>query len=757
MKWIFTLFVALSALGLPAQQIGSAPGNDPLPGEEALPRIELKKAIDPIVLDGELKEKSWSQARPARRFWQYFPYDSLHAAGDTEIFMTYDEENLYVAAVCHSRADRFIVNSLRRDYSFRGIDNLTLVFDTFNDKTNAFVFGINPYGVLREALISGGGKSFRDFSDSWDNKWAGNAKIHGNYWVAEVAIPFKTLRFQEGSTVWRFNAYRNDTQTNELSTWIRIPRNQIIMDLGYMGELVFAEPLKKPGKNISVIPYLTAGGVRDYEDPEQTRPDMNFDFGGDAKIALTSGLNLDLTFNPDFSQVEVDRQVTNLTRFEIFFPERRQFFLENADLFGNFGLRGVNPFFSRRIGVATDTATGQNIQSTILYGLRLNGKVNENLRLGVLNMQTAKDESGGLPGFNYSVVALQRKVFDRSNVAFLFVNKQAINGEENTDAYDLYNRLAGLEYRLNSADNRFAGKAFWYQAFTTDPAAEQKFAHGFNLEFNEYRYRIEWNHLYVGNGFDAQVGFVPRRDFLSITPEFRYFFYPEKGAVNRHGPGLRYELFLDPGKDGNEYLGDFKRSDERVELFWELRYTSGARLRLGLERNFVFLFKDFDPTRKQDESVFLPAGSDYAYYGFSARFNSDRRKRIFVEMEPTLGEFFNGFRAGVRGNVNLRFQPYGSIALQFNYNHIRLDEPFQPVNLYLIGPRIDLTFSKTLFLTTFIQYNSQIDNLNVNARLQWRYKPVSDFFLVYTDNYLPDSLAPRSRALVAKLTYWLNL
>ncbi|MEO0331161.1 MAG: DUF5916 domain-containing protein, partial [Bacteroidota bacterium] len=271
--------------------------------------------------------------------------------------------------------------------------------------------------------------------------------------------------------------------------------------------MIWDEPLKKPGANISVIPYLTAGMNRDFEDPEQTTPNWPRNAGADAKIALTSGLNLDLTVNPDFSQVEVDQQVTDLSRFELFFPERRQFFLENADLFGSFGLTRVNPFFSRRIGVARDTATGQNIQNPILFGARLSGKLNENLRVGLLNMQTAKEEENGLPSFNYTVATLQQKVFDRSNVSFIFVNKQRLGMREN-ELYTPYNRVLGIDYNLASADGRWSGKTYFHQAITPEDTTNQKWAHGMNLIYNTRHFGFNWKHAYINEGYNAEVGFI---------------------------------------------------------------------------------------------------------------------------------------------------------------------------------------------------------------------------------------------------------
>ncbi|MEZ4824946.1 MAG: DUF5916 domain-containing protein [Bacteroidia bacterium] len=545
--------------------------------------IFVRRTTGAITLDGFLQEEDWFRGSPAVEFWQHFPADTLKAKGQTEIYMSYDDDFLYVGIKCLSFDDQYITQSLKRDYSFTGSDNISILFDTYADRTNAFLFGMNAFGIMREALISNGGRDFDDFSDSWDNKWFGKVKTHGDYWIAEMAIPFKTLRFKEGSQRWRFNSYRVDTDFNEITSWVLIPRNQIIMDLGFMREMVFEEPLAKPGKNISVIPYLTGGVTRDYENTDQQNPNLLSGVGADAKIALTSALNLDLTVNPDFSQVEVDQQVTNLDRFEIFFPERRQFFLENADLFSAFGTSRVNPFFSRRIGVAVDTATGQNIQNPILYGARISGKLNNNLRVGVLNMQTASEPDNGLPGFNFTVATLQQRIFSRSNLSFIVANKQAVNGHSYKGDFTDYNRVAGLEYRIGSANNRWKGKVFYHQAFTTKQEKD-KYSHGIQLEYLKRRYRLEWSHVFVGSGFDAEMGYVPRHDIFMVSPEAQFYFYPSGKTLNTHSIGLDYRAILKPGNDGNTLLPAWGKSDQDYSATWNLEFTNNTRGQIQVTR-----------------------------------------------------------------------------------------------------------------------------------------------------------------------------
>ena len=596
--------------------------------------------------------------------------------------------------------------------------------------------------MRREALIVEGGTDFDQFQTSWDNKWDGTAAIHDDHWSLEIAIPFSTLRFNEGSQKWRFQCYRFDTQSNEQMTWVRIPRNQSLINLAFMGDLHWEEPLRKTGANIAVIPYASTAWARDYENGAAA--DFKNNFGGDAKVGITPGLNLDLTFNPDFSQVEVDRQITNLTRFEVFFPERRQFFTENSDLFGGFGDERINPFFSRRIGIVADTASGSNIENAILYGVRLSGKLNDDWRVGLLNMTTDADRMNGLPNFNYTVAAVQRKVFSRSNVGMILVNKQALNPHE-TDLYDRYDRVIGLDYTLASADNRWNGKTFLHKNIAIGNP-DDAITHGLALSFRERKYQVSWSHAYVGEHYDPQVGFVPRKDFFRIDPAFGFFFYPQRGALNDFEVGVETNFIFTNG---------FGRSDHDIEIEFSGQFKNSTRIRAGLTHRYTYLFEEFDPTRTDSEP--LPADSEYNDISFRASYSSDQRKAFGYRLNTNIGEFFDGFRASIGGNLSYRFQPFGTVAINYNIDYIDLKEPYAEETLFLIGPRIDLTFSKSLFFSAIIQYNDQTDNMNINARLQWRFKPVSDLFIVYTDNYLTDGFVVRNRSLVAKATYWLNL
>ena len=355
--------------------------------QELPKKFTVKYITDQITLDGALDEAIWEEADGPKDFQQYFPTDSVLAQHQTVIKMLVSETTLYIGMIQYAPGNDYTIPSLERDYRAGNSDNISLLFDTFNDGTNAFLFGINAYGVRREALIAGGGVSFDNasFNVAWDVKWKGETKLYDNYYTAELAIPLTSFKFKEGETKWRFQSYRFEFQSNERSVWPKIPQNQNVANLAFMGDMHFERPLGKSRTPFALIPYVNTIALEDFEGDSR---ETDIQFGGDAKISIGNSMNLDVTINPDFSNVEVDAIFTNLTRFEIGLPERRQFFIDNADLFGTFGdTRDANPFFSRRIGIAEDTA-GNTIENKILAGARLSGKLDENWRLGFFSIQT---------------------------------------------------------------------------------------------------------------------------------------------------------------------------------------------------------------------------------------------------------------------------------------------------------------------------------------------------------------------------------
>ncbi|MEM7109641.1 MAG: DUF5916 domain-containing protein [Bacteroidota bacterium] len=722
-------------------------------------RMVASKIDVNITLDGKLTEKFWAQAGTAKDFMQNFPEDSVPAIDQSTVKLAFNDEFLYIGGVCYegsSGAD--ILTSLKRDFSWSVNENFSIYIDPFNDYTNGFTFGITPYGVQREGLVTNGS----DVSTDWDNKWYSQVSRYEDRWEFEMVIPFRTLRYDDTNDQWNIVFLRNNLKRNERTAWTLVPQGFSSSAFAFAGRLTFDSPLPKAGPNFVVIPYVASGIAKNYEGETPTETD--FQVGFDAKIGVTSSLNLDLTVNPDFSQVEVDRQVTNLGRFEIRFPERRQFFLENQDLFGEGGFGDARPFFSRRIGIAQDTA-GNSIQVPITYGARLSGKIGQNWRIGFLNMQTRAEEAATLTGIdeiensfnllsqNYTVAVMQKQVFERSNVGIIAVNRQAFNYEEgdSTLSTSEYNRVVGFDYNLLSADGRWEGDFYFHRSF--DPVKKvDPISGGAFLRYNTTKFTLGTINSVVGEGYNAEVGFVQRKDIVRMTAFGDYRMYPRSGGlINNHGPGARYSFFGDLGLD---------RTDLEYQFSYQVEFNNTIRAEFEYNYTYQLLRQNFKPI----SGYSLAEGTDYDWRSYNLSFNTDRRKLFWVDADLRLGGFYNGDIQRYRGSVNYRYQPFLNFSVEFDYNNIKMpfrqDSPEDESNqseFWLLGPRADLTFTDKLFLTTFVQYNEREDNVNLNARFQWRYKPVSDLFVVYTDNYFPDSFAAKSRALVFKLTYWLNI
>lgn len=712
--------------------------------------LHISRSRSAIRLDGILDEEAWHVADSATNFYQTFPFDSSYAKANTVVRATYDDQFLYFAAICYSNnPGKFVVPSLRRDFRGQGLDLFAIILDTFQDVTNAFTFGTNPVGVQREGLVAAGGADFdRAVDFSWDNKWYNAVKIHPNAWVAEFAIPFKTIRFKAGAREWNLNFFRQDSQLNERASWARVPRIFPIFALNYHGKLIWDEPLQHPGPNISVIPYVAQRTSKDFEDATSANSELAF--GGDAKIAVSSSLNLDVTVNPDFSNVEVDQQQTNLNRFELFFPERRQFFLENQDLFADYGNQKLRPFFSRRIGLAQDTSTGLYVQNKILFGARLSGNISKKWRVGILNMQAARDNDINLPSYNFGVATVQRRVGTNSNIRGIVVNKQDFSNSQD------YDRTAGLDYNYSFVNNKFTGNAFLHQQFKPstkgkDLSAEQ-FGHGFSFNYNIPKFFINWTHQVIGKNYKPSVGYVPRSGYKQINPIVGYVWYPQSKIINNHGPGIYAIATWDD---------IYKFSDSETTLFYQLNFQSGAEFIMGLKETYTQLTFSYDPSESKGPE--LLQGSDYRYKNVWWEFGSNQRRKFTYRLNGSMGQYYNGDLYSINGSLSYRLQPYGVFSVDYDINKVVLPRPFNSADIVLVGPRVDLTLSRSLFWTTTVQYNSQFDNLNINSRLQWRFKPVSDLFIVYTDNYFYDyrntseNFSVKNRAIVLKLTYWLNL
>jgi hypothetical protein len=728
---LFTLFHLVSiAETLPSAEIPVS-RNDSVPEKKTINqdyKIHARRIKGAIKLDGIANEKDWQEAETAKNFYMVLPYDTGHSAAKSEVKVAYDEKALYMAVIFHDTLPgKRPVESLRRDFIFANNDNFLVFIDPFNDQTTGYSFGVNAAGAMWDGTMSGGSAS----NLIWDCKWDVKTKNYPDKWIAEFRIPFKSLRYKSNLDHWNIQFSRLDLKLNEKSAWAPVPRQFPTASLAYAGQLIWDTPPPKSGIKLSLIPYLYGGISRNFEQQEPTVYKKSF--GMDAKIGLSSSLNLDLTYNPDFSQAEVDDQVTNLERFELYFPEKRQFFLENSDLFANFGTTTIRPFFSRRIG----------LDAPVNAGARLSGKLGQDWRIGLMDMQTGSE--GDILARNFFVASFQKKIFSRSNIAAIFVNKQELNIPDNWSG-NSFNRVAGLEYNLASRDNFLNAKIFGQKSFTPKANTAEEYSEGINLAYSRKNYLLEFTQLYVGKDFNAETGYVPRTDFLRMDPKVTLKFYPKKGNIENTGTYAEFDNYFIPGS--------MKLTDRNIGLDYYANFKNRVHVELKADYWYVFLRQDFDPTNKGTH--YLPAGSDYQWRDISFLFNSDNRKTIKYDFQTGYGGYFNGKRWFASGDLIYKFQPYGYISLIYSYNQLYLPQPWENTGFWLVGPKLDVTFTNKLFFTTYVQYNNQADNLNINARFQWRYKPVSDLFLVYTDNYFPGSMNVKNRALVLKMTYWFN-
>ena len=720
-KVLITLFICLSAqLTLFSQ---------PTPVNREKYRMHVSHSSEDVKIDGVLDERTWQTSEIAKNFTRVTPTDTGFAKAQTAVMIFHDDSYIYIGAICYDPTPgKRPVESLRRDFEFNKNDNFRVHIDTYNNYTNGFIFGVSAAGAQCDGVINNGTVS----SFTWDTKWKSAVKSYDDRWVAEMAIPFRSMRYLGGVAEWGINFGRLDLKTNEKSAWAPVPRQFPHNSLPYAGTLVWDKPLDNAGLRLSLIPYASAKVIKNTEAGEAAKWKLNG--GMDAKMILSTSLNLDMTINPDYSQVEEDRQQTNLDRFELFYPERRQFFLENSDLFANLGNTQAQPFFSRRVG----------LNVPVNYGARLTGRIGKKMRIGLMDIQTgAKDAA---PSSNYAVAVLQKELFSRSSLVGFLVNKDVTqNNIDSSFTGNTYNRVAGLEYNFANADNRWNGKAFYHQSFYPGSDIDASAASG-SINYSSRYLKAALRQSWIGADYIAEAGYIRRTGFFEVSPSIGYLFYPSsESRIISHGPGIEFDVIFDP---------EFRMTDRQTDLSYTLGFRDKSQLQINLQEDFVKLDKPYDPTNTG--GVKLPSGDEFSWKTARISFTSDIRKLFNYSLNTAFGGYYTGTRLNLSGAMNYRVQPYGSIGLTMNYNNIQLPLPFNSAGLLLVGPSVDITFTDKLFLTTFVQYNNQIDNLNTNVRFQWHFAPASDLYIVYTANSYTENFTNKNRGLVVKLSYWFN-
>jgi hypothetical protein len=708
-------------------------------------QLQIAKANEPPKVDGRLDDPCWKNAAVATNFAMKWPRDGGPAPAQTEVRCAYDARFLYIGVLCHDSSKTHVINSLKRDVGYWDSDGFAVILDPVNNATNGYFFGINAAGAQTEGLLS----SAEEMDTNWDNTWFVETEKGVHQWTAEYAIPLRILRYNEGQAAWGINFIRNDLRNGIYSVWAAVPFQFDGTDVGWTGSLRWDAAPRKVKGNYNLIPYVTANASRDYEGGTDWQAGANA--GIDAKIGIGSGLNLDVTVNPDFSQTEIDEQLVNLTRFDLQLPEKRTFFLENADIFGNFGIPPVRPFFSRTIGLTQDGAP-----VPIYGGLRLTGNLNSNTRVGLMTMQTRQTDDA--LGQNYTALSLNRRLFGRTTVAGYFLDREIFDGSERLK--NQYSRNAGMEFVHTSLDGKWS---FWATHHRSDKAGARSKNWWGNSggQYSSRRFNVLLDFLHMGENYHADLGFerrienydlrrdsVLRIGYNFVFSNFEWRFFPKKKDGKLNFASIGGELFnvFNPDRSLNESSNSFN-------VTWNFKNTSEFSVNLSPNFANVPVYFKFD-----DEADTLlcpalpPARYQWAQGGFE--WSSDYRKTLVWSTSLSAGQFYNGKQYSLSGSVTYRLQPIANITLRGEFNQLDFPAPYCDVALFNLTPRIEIFFAKNLWWTTFLQYNTQADNFNVNSRLQWRFRPMSDIFVVYTDNYAVQQWGVRNRSLAVKGSYW---
>ena len=696
----------------------------------------------PPVIDGRLDDEAWREGDVFKGFLQREPAPYQPASERTEVKVLTDGEALYVGAWLFDREPAGIVPGEKvRDVALTNSDYFGFILDTYLDRQNGFVFATTPAGVEYDGQVvregEGGGVqqtgqtraqsgSMGGFNLNWDGTWKVEVSRDSLGWYAEFRIPFSTLRYGGGaSQTWGFNLARSIRRRNEESFWAPIPREFSLMRLSRAGTLKGLDvPVRRAA---TVTPYLLGSTGRNFE--TSSKFSNTGDFGVDAKYGVTPSLTLDLTYNTDFAQVEVDEQRTNLTRFPLFFPEKRPFFLENAGIFSAGTPQAVELFFSRRIGI--DTA-GNPI--AIRGGGRLTGKVG-GTTVGLLQIFTDDAAAAQLPANSYSVVRASRELSRRSRVGALAVQRMA------TDSSGDHNRTYALDGRIGVGD---AWTLDWWGAKTETPRRTgDDLGASARLGYQTADWSNSVRYLQVGEDFNPEVGFLNRRD--------GYRFY--ELAVMRlvRNPSWRHVRVWNPHANYRGYFGlDGVYQSGQIHIdFTEVEGNSAGRFGPELNIYHETLQHSFAISR----SVTLPVGS-YDYTSIGLDWSTNPAAPLSFVLRGDFGGLYNGTRSG--GNVTFTYRPNASLttSLLVDYNDVHLDQG----NFVreLIGARVGYSFTPKVFFQSLVQYNNQDEIWTANARFGWLNTAGTGLFVVFnegqTANGFFDWVRPRSRSFVVKYT-----
>jgi hypothetical protein len=694
----------------------------------------------PITLDGALEEEVWRVAEPAGDFIQAEPHEGTAATEATEVRIAYDDDALYIGVICHdANPSGLIINDIRKDFAAGDQDSFEVILDTFADRRNGFVFVVNAAGAKADTQIANEG---RDVNTSWDAMWTVATKRGAAGWSAELRIPFKTLRFERGSDrPWGVNFSRRIRRKNEIDFWSPVPRVYNLYRAGLAGTLS-GLPDASQGRNLRLKPWI---GERATRGLGGDTFESGTHVGIDAKYGVTPSLTLDVTVKPDFAQAEADEQQVNLTQFDLYFPEKREFFLENSGMFyfgdipresrlGN--ARFAPPeeevllFFSRRIGL---TDAGEEIP--IAAGGRLTGRIG-GTGVGAMTVQT--QAADGREGDNYTVLRGRRDIMRNSDIGAIFLSRQSTGAS--TDRNEVAGVDANFRFMKALSINGFLAKSF------TPGAIGGELAGKGSVTWNDNFLHTQYSLLTVGDDFRDDVGFIKRRGVRKHFADFGIRFRPEwwrKIGIRELHPHTRYNIYTDQSNQKVTHTN-------HVAMAWF--FERGGYVELQWNPRFERITAPFQIRRDQ---AFAPGS--YGWNEFAFELETDHSRKVSGSALITSGGFWTGTQR--TSKVGLLFRPsyHVTFDLALQRNDITLPVPMHDFVTNLVTSRVGYAFNTRTFLDTLIQYNTDLKQLSANVRFDLIHRPLSDLFVVYNDQRLTEQPTPvnTGRGLIVKYTHML--
>jgi hypothetical protein len=699
----------------------AAQNGNPLDGPlTSLPRpvANALKVDEAVVIDGRLDEGMWQAASPLGGFLQAEPFQGREVSEKTEVRVLYDDEAIYVGVLLFDSDPSLIVTTdTRRDPNLSDMDSFQVVFDTFHDKQNGFVFGTNAAGVQYDAQV----RFQDDPEDSWDGSWEVATGIGDDAWTAEFRIPLRTLRYGPAPQTWGVNFFRRIQRTRERAYWAPMERVFDIERVSSAGELRGLQ-LQAP-RNFKLLPYAVASANRNFG--PGTRLDRDGDIGLDAKFGVTPSLNLDATINTDFAQVEVDTQQINLTRFNLRFPEKRPFFQENSGLFTIGKGDELDLFFSRRIGLDED---GNLVP--IRAGGRLSGKVG-GVNVGVLNMQTA--EQGSRPANNFSAFRVSKELPNRSSMGAMFVNRTATGDLARSSDY---NRTFGLDGRLG------VGQYFTMAGFAarteTPGRTGRDYAYNVDTEYDDGVHRVAFDYGRTGEDFNPEAGFLENEFGYRRMRIFAQETMRQQWLRDWHFrewlPHLSYTRY--------DYLdGGLNTASLHLDNHWD--WENGYRIDTALQGGWEGFRQPFEIY----PGVIVPVG-EWGGLGFMTRANTDRRKAMSASLRWEVGPFLTGRQNSPTFQVTLR--DGGRFVVDTTWTYRGIDLPQGSFRTNLGNARVTYNFSPSMFVQSLVQYNDRTERWSTNLRFHWLETAGTGLFVVYNDTESLEGMGPINRAFIIK-------